>query len=183
MQVFDLAPHDVFLECGNLEEAHLLSISTPAAAPPIACSLQLSRLRALTLRQVDSRRPMRYDEGLNSDVVAALLLAAPLLERVYLDRTEFGAAAAEALMAALLAGTALRRMRFVCFGHAPWNRNFKPFEELLLRMRVACPHFGRCLTASDTQQLKLFWHQFFCGDAKQTEFEFSLANILPILIF
>lgn len=178
------------MACPNLEEAHLLSVAaTPPleASPPIPSS-QLLRLRALTLRQADTRRQINhiayylhpvYPRDLDGAAVALLLLAAPQLERVYLDRIEFDACAVEALGAALDTGSALQRMRFVCVGNAQWHKGRRTFDELLKRMRDSCPHFGRCLVSSNDEHLDMFWRKFFTGDSMTHEL--PSANILPIL--
>jgi hypothetical protein len=150
---------DVFGACPNLEEAHWLNMprSVTDDSPSIR-SEHLQRLRAFTLRQGDS-----YPLTLNGATVASLLLAAPLLERIYLENVHFEEVTVAALTAAVGAGVAFQSLRFICVDDdrgAP--REF--VEVLLLRMRAVCPLFEHGLVSPHHSGRDKCWEKYFCDD-------------------
>lgn len=140
--------------------------SVTDASPPI-CGAHLRHLRALTLRRGEG-----CSGRVDGAVLMPLFLAAPLLERVYLENAWFDAASVVALTAAVGAGIALQRMRLACIES---GRDDEPemqqaqmvqlLENLLLRMRAISPHFESGLVVNrDSERLRLFWDNHMCAD-------------------
>jgi hypothetical protein len=164
----------------------------PEAVPPIP-SAHVLRMRVLELRAgyeyvsvdvhtadrvrwkalSDRNRYMSPYWSLDGAVVAPLLLAAPLLERVYLDKVRFSAAQVEALTAAVVAGTALRRMRLICIdsGSSCLHQVQPLLDTLLVRMREFCPLFQSGLVSPDRDTYGKFWQKHYCKDNWQKEFD------------
>jgi hypothetical protein len=165
----------------------------PEAVPPIP-SAHVLRMRVLELHEgfeyvsvdvhtadrvrwkalSDQERYMSPYWSLDGAVMTRMLLAAPLLERVYLDRVSFSAAQVEALTAAVVAGTALRRMRLICIdsGSSRPRQVVQPLLDVLLaRMRQFCPRFQSGLVSPDRDTYGKFWQKHYCKDDLQKEFD------------
>lgn len=196
-QASDVTLEDIFDLCPILEEMSWQKMlvwwhSAPHPSDPTAPInfTHLLRMRVLLLREglewgsldfftsdeergkeLGRRGQQMSNWSVNGAVVASLLLAAPLLERVFLDRVCFEASAVEALTAAVCAGTALQRMRIVCINTHMCRKEIRPLLDVLLqRMREFCPRLEYALVSHENEILKQFWSKHFINNFRPKEF-------------
>jgi hypothetical protein len=155
----------VFNRCRNLEELHWLEIAdevNPAVpdededdtVAPI-CGTRLQRLLVL-----------RLNHYLPADgaPLASLLLAAPMLDSIFIENVEFDEDAVKSLQEAVRMRTALQRVRVVFLDSGCVPEVGGLLDELLLRMRTFCPRFKSGLVSPDYDCSDDFWHLHFCRD-------------------
>jgi len=140
--------------CPNLEELHWTGKSAPITeedveTPPISAT-NLRRLRVLTHR-------FNYNSR-NGAMLTSVMLSAPLLEKIFLEGFNFGAADVEALDDALRMRTALQSLRIAYFDKGRGPEIGQMLDALRERMRICCPRF------QDAENDNRVWENHFCQD-------------------
>jgi len=104
---------------------------------------------------------LRYKHFSNSEngaTVTSVILAAPLLEKIYMQGVDFGAADVEALDDALRMRTALQSLRIAYFDKGRGPEIGQMLDALRERMRICCPRF------QDAENDNRVWENHFCQD-------------------
>ena len=140
--------------CPNLEELHWTGKSAPITeedveTPPISAT-NLRRLRVLTHR-------FNYNSR-NGAMLTSVMLSAPLLEKIFLEGFNFGAADVEALHDALRTRTALQSLRLAYLRSGRDPKEDQLLDALRERMRTCCPRL------QDGGSDYYFWKNHFCKD-------------------